>query len=181
MQGGGFSFEGDFPLKAIDVDPTINNEPIYSNVKGTIAMAKKGNDSNSATSQWFINYKDNSAGTAKLDTQNGGFTVFGEVVEGMDNIDKIALLPICQEIPMPEYSNEQCANSSFIPGINNFVTIHSVTIIDDSKTTDSSLTSVKNTLNDQKETSSGSSGGSLSYIVLSVLSLFSFRRKNKKY
>ncbi len=46
-----------------------------SNVSGTIAMAKVGNDPNSATSQWFVNLGDNSA---NLDNQNGGFTVFGK-------------------------------------------------------------------------------------------------------
>ncbi|TWX56340.1 peptidylprolyl isomerase [Colwellia hornerae] len=177
VQAGGLRFDGDFPLTPISVDSTVNNEPLYSNVRATIAMAKVGNSPNSATSQWFINYKDNSA---ILDIQNGGFTVFGEVIEGMDNLDQIALLPLCQDIPMPEYTSEQCANSNFVPAVENFVTINNVTIFNSSTTTAESLSPVKNTLIN-KESSSGDSsgGGSLSYLALLVLSLVGLRRKTK--
>ena len=44
------------PPKWIETDSAIINEPVYSNVVGTIAMAK-GSNINSATSQWFINTK----------------------------------------------------------------------------------------------------------------------------
>ena len=176
IQAGGKKFDGDFPLTSIDVDGFVKNEPVYSNVRGTIAMAKQPGNPNSATSQWFVNYKDNSA---NLDVQNGGFTVFGEVIEGMDNLDNMASLYNCQEIPMPGYTNAQCTDSSFVPGVENFVTINSVTIIDSSTSTDSNLSSVKNTLLN-KESDSSSSGGSLSYVVLCALSLFGFRRKTQK-
>ncbi|NQZ86242.1 MAG: peptidylprolyl isomerase [Colwellia sp.] len=174
VQGGGFLFDGTFPLKSIDVDSTIKNEPVYSNVRATIAMAKQENQPNSATSQWFVNYVNNSS---QLDDKNGGFTVFGEVIDGMDNLDKIGLLGTCSEIPMPDYTNGQCTDADFVPGVENFVTIYSVTIIDDSTTTDASLASVKNTLINK---ASDSSGGSLSYLALCVLSLFGFRRKVRK-
>jgi cyclophilin family peptidyl-prolyl cis-trans isomerase len=65
----------------------IVNEFDRSNLRGTVAMAKSGGDPDSATSQFFINLVDNSA---NLDVQNGGFTVFGEVVSGMDVVDTIA-------------------------------------------------------------------------------------------
>lgn len=175
IQAGGFTFEGNLPLTSIPVDASVINEPIYSSVKGTIAMAKPGSNANGATSQWFINYKDNSA---NLDLQNGGFTVFGEVIEGMDKINAMAELYLCQEIPMPSYTSDQCSNASFVPGVENFVLIHSVTIVDDSPTTDSTLSSVKNTLINKEQTSK-SSGGSLSYIALCVLSMLGFRRKTK--
>lgn len=59
-------------------------------VPGTIAMAKVGTTDgggpHSATSEFFFNYADNST---TLDTQNGGFTVFGKVVQGLDAINAI--------------------------------------------------------------------------------------------
>lgn len=48
-----------------------------SNFFGTIAMAKLGNNANSASSEWFFNLANNST---NLDSQNGGFTVFGRVL-----------------------------------------------------------------------------------------------------
>ncbi len=84
LQGGGFTLQGS-SVTSVPTYPPIVNEynvgQIRSNVLGTIAMAKLGGDPNSATSQWFLNLADNSA---NLDNQNGGFTVFGNVVEGMD-------------------------------------------------------------------------------------------------
>jgi len=55
-----------------------------TNVKGTIAMARTS-DPNSATSQFFINHKDNPF----LD-EGAGYAVFGKVTDGMDVVDKIA-------------------------------------------------------------------------------------------
>lgn len=75
IQGGGFD-EGRGLPPLEQRDPVLN-EPGISNVRGTIAMAKLGNDPNSATNQWFFNLGDNSA---NLDEQNGGFTVFGRIV-----------------------------------------------------------------------------------------------------
>jgi peptidylprolyl isomerase len=68
--------------------PTIPSEVIQgnnSNDRGTVAMALSGNppDTNSATSQFFINLADNN----DLDSD---FTVFGRVVEGMDVVDQIS-------------------------------------------------------------------------------------------
>ena len=54
-------------------------------------MAKLGDDPDSATSQWFFNLRDN----LSLDTQNGGFTVFGQVIgDSMNVVDEIADLPV---------------------------------------------------------------------------------------
>jgi cyclophilin family peptidyl-prolyl cis-trans isomerase len=79
LQGGGYRFRTDTDpnLTAIPTDPPIQNEFSRSNTIRTIAMAKLGGNPNSATSQFFINLADNSA---NLDNQNGGFTVFGRIV-----------------------------------------------------------------------------------------------------
>ncbi|MEQ1859766.1 MAG: peptidylprolyl isomerase [Chthoniobacteraceae bacterium] len=94
VQGGGFN-----PTATpthIETFATVHNEfsADRSNVRGTVAMAKVGADAgggpDSATSEWFVNLADNSA---NLDAQNGGFTVFGQVLAGMNYIDQIAALP----------------------------------------------------------------------------------------
>lgn len=93
VQGGGFTFDAVArTLPALSLDPPVVNEFGISNTRGTLAMAKLGGDPNSATSQWFVNLANNSG---NLDAQNGGFTVFGRVIEpGMAVVDAIAGLPL---------------------------------------------------------------------------------------
>jgi len=86
IQGGGFAKDGEAIVEK-DVGKGIVNEGKngLKNVRGSIAMARTS-DPNSATAQFFINVKDN----AMLDfPSNGGYAVFGKVVEGMDVVDKI--------------------------------------------------------------------------------------------
>ena len=87
IQGGGF-------------EPGMNQKPTRASIKneadngltndnGTIAMARTS-DPNSATSQFFINVKDNDFLNYTASTPQGwGYCVFGKVVEGMDVIEKI--------------------------------------------------------------------------------------------
>ena len=81
IQGGGF--EAGMTQK--ETDAPIQNEAKngLKNDKYTLAMART-NDPNSATSQFFINVKDN----AFLD-EGDGYAVFGHVVSGMDVVEKI--------------------------------------------------------------------------------------------
>tara|TARA_Y100001970_G_scaffold231575_1_gene287904 strand:+ start:3584 stop:4141 length:558 start_codon:yes stop_codon:yes gene_type:complete len=61
-----------------DLKAEFNNTP---HVRGTLSMARSS-DPNSANSQFFICFE----AAPHLDRQ---YTVFGKVIEGMDNIDKI--------------------------------------------------------------------------------------------
>lgn len=77
VQGGGFRFQGS-GVTEVPADPAVVNEYKRPNTYGTIAMAKLGDQPNSATNQWFVNIANN---TDILNTSNnGGFTVFGEVI-----------------------------------------------------------------------------------------------------
>lgn len=90
-QGGGF--DASFSQKAVHAP--IKNEANngLSNNRGTIAMARTP-DPDSATAQFFINYKDNSFLNHTSPTPNGwGYAVFGEVIEGMDVVDAMAKQP----------------------------------------------------------------------------------------
>ncbi len=87
-QGGGF----DTSFNQKTVHAPINNEANNGllNSRGTLAMART-NDPNSATGQFFINYKDNSFLNHTSQTPSGwGYAVFGEVIEGMDVADAMA-------------------------------------------------------------------------------------------
>ncbi len=86
IQGGGM----EPGLKEKQTKAAIKNESTngLSNQRGTIAMART-NVPDSATSQFFINVKDNTF----LDRANAGdkvgYCVFGKVISGMDVVDKI--------------------------------------------------------------------------------------------
>ena len=88
IQGGGF--EADMTQKET-ADPIVNeSKNRLHNTRGTIAMART-NDPDSATSQFFINQRSN----LQLDWAPGGdgYTVFGEVIVGMDIVDFITTAP----------------------------------------------------------------------------------------
>ncbi|GHE22761.1 peptidylprolyl isomerase [Halomonas urumqiensis] len=87
VQGGGF--DSDFNQKPTR-DP-IDNEADNGlvNATGTLAMART-QDPHSATAQFFINIADNDfLNHSGKSIQGWGYCVFGEVVEGMDVVEKI--------------------------------------------------------------------------------------------
>ena len=90
-QGGGF--DTSFAQKATKA-PIINEaDNGLTNKRGTLAMART-NDPNSATAQFFINYKDNSFLNHTGKNASGwGYAVFGEVIEGLDVVDAMAKEP----------------------------------------------------------------------------------------
>ena len=85
IQGGGFTED----MAQKRTQPPVKNEADngLKNKRGTLSMART-NDINSATSQFFVNLKDNDF----LDHSraNFGYAVFARVTAGMDVIDKIA-------------------------------------------------------------------------------------------
>ena len=89
VQGGGLT--ADMNNKSSGTSP-IQNEANngLSNDRGTIAMARTM-DPHSATSQFFINHKDNGfLNHTGENSQGWGYAVFGVVTEGMDVVDSIA-------------------------------------------------------------------------------------------
>ncbi|NQX89523.1 MAG: peptidyl-prolyl cis-trans isomerase [Halioglobus sp.] len=87
IQGGGF----DTDMNQKDNGDPIENEADngLKNNHGTIAMARTP-DPHSATSQFFINVKDNDfLNHTGKNAQGWGYTVFGAVVEGTEVLDKI--------------------------------------------------------------------------------------------
>ena len=109
IQGGGFSIpnkdylDGGVP-DSIKTFSTIKNEPGNPNVTGSVAMAKLPGDPDSATSQWFINLADNDF----LNTDNGGYTVFGNVLgDGMKLVETMAETIV---VPAAEYYQNSALN-----------------------------------------------------------------------
>jgi len=89
IQGGGFT--ADLNQKQTDAPVVSEAQNGLKNNIYTIAMARTS-DPDSATSQFFINVKDNAA----LDYPNAmgnGYTVFGKVISGSQTIDAIRKVP----------------------------------------------------------------------------------------
>jgi cyclophilin family peptidyl-prolyl cis-trans isomerase len=85
IQGGGLT--ADFGQKKTRSPVKNEADNGQQNLRGTLSMART-NAPHSATSQFFVNLKDNDF----LDYRPGnhGYAVFGRVTEGMDTIDRIA-------------------------------------------------------------------------------------------
>lgn len=90
-QGGGF--DASFEQKSTHAPIKIEADNGLKNDRGTVAMARTGVP-DSATAQFFINYKNNDFLNHTSPTANGwGYAVFGKVIEGMDVIDEMANAP----------------------------------------------------------------------------------------
>lgn len=101
IQGGGY--DSDYAKRPTRGPIANEAQNGLKNLRGTIAMART-QDPHSATSQFFINQVDNHFLNAG-GTDNYGYTVFGQVVEGMEVVDKIANTataaagPFAQDVP----------------------------------------------------------------------------------
>ncbi|MEO5913472.1 MAG: peptidylprolyl isomerase [Luteolibacter sp.] len=93
FQGGNYSLV-DGETTVVIPDAPVANEFKVSNTRGTIGMSKFTSDPDSATNQWFFNESNENA--AKLDHDNGGYTVFGKIIgqKGLHVMDTIGALPV---------------------------------------------------------------------------------------
>ena len=184
LQSGGFRTNLNAQITSIPTNPTVVNEPVHSNIRGTIAMAKLGSDPDSATSQWFINLANNAA---NLDNQNGGFTAFGEVTgTGMDVIDALAALPKFAfdsplgELPLQNYSSADFTNGVAVDN-SHLAIVRTISVID--TTVDSAgaagLNPTPTTAGNSggtAPTGGGGGGGSLGLLTLLALLLMNRKR-----
>jgi cyclophilin family peptidyl-prolyl cis-trans isomerase len=95
IQGGGFT--PDMQQKPTDKPIQCESKNGLKNTKGAIAMART-NDPHSATTQFFINVKDN----ASLDYPSfdgWGYAVFGKVTKGIEVTDAIVSVPTTRKGP----------------------------------------------------------------------------------
>lgn len=179
IQGGGFAYDGTSPIIDIPANAAVTNEPEFSNLRGTIAMAKVGGNPNSATNQWFFNLANNSA---SLDPQNGGFTVFGEVVgSGMDVVDAIAALPTFPfnaplgELPLQNFTTTDF-NNAVVPDDTQFIIISAIILSDSTVDSAAGLNPTPNTLinaggGNPPPPSGGGGGGAFGLLLLLSLML----------
>lgn len=180
IQGGGFRFAANSssPFVPIQQLAAIKNEPKWSNVKRTIAMAKVSGNANSATSQWFINLSDNSS---NLDLQNSGFTVFGEVnAVGMDVVNAIAALPTNAHpnfvgVPLRNYTSADAQANRAVTA-SNLIQIESMTVINNDPNSAASLNPKPNTLITTPQ-DSPSAGGSVGWMASLLLAVCGWRRR----
>lgn len=103
VQGGNWTWNS--LIQEVVAVGEITNEPGISNLRGTLALARRGGEVNSGSTNWFVNMDDNT----NLDTVDEGFTVFGRVLgDGMEVLDAISMLtninlsPFGNELPVLE-------------------------------------------------------------------------------
>jgi peptidyl-prolyl cis-trans isomerase B (cyclophilin B) len=109
IQGGGFT--ADMSQKATHAPVKNEADNGLSNVRGSIAMARTS-DPHSASSQFFVNLKDNTF-LDRAQSQDGwGYTVFGKVVSGMDAVDAIAGVPTGKKAGMGDVPTQTVAITS---------------------------------------------------------------------
>ena len=100
VQGGGFSQDFQKKTTHSPIENEANNG--LKNLRGTIAMART-NAPHSATAQFFINVADNGFLDYRSSTPRGwGYAVFGNVVEGLDVVNKIRQTPTGSAGPFPK-------------------------------------------------------------------------------
>jgi len=99
IQGGAFTPDLQQKPDRAPIANEANNG--LSNLRGTIAAARRAGEKDSAMAQFFINTVDNRQFDYRADTTafTTGYCVFGRVIEGMDVIDKIRIVPTGAKAP----------------------------------------------------------------------------------
>jgi peptidyl-prolyl cis-trans isomerase A (cyclophilin A) len=117
----------------------VVNEPGLTNRQGTIAMAKRGGNFDSATSEWFLSTGVNNA--SNLDFQNGGFSAFGQIVGNgglgialaLNNLSRAtgyqSIITGTSEVSLESIPVLQDPPPA-VPNANTFVTITSITEVE---------------------------------------------------
>lgn len=114
VQGGGYKIAASPDVfDSVTRQAPVANEPGISNLYGTVAMAKVGDDPNSATSEFFFSLGNNSL---NLDNQNGGFTVFGRLSTPSTNV-----LSALSAVPTSSYGVKLREDGVTTPSAANFV------------------------------------------------------------
>ena len=103
IQGGGFT--PDMKEKPTRAPIPLESRNGLSNKRGTLAMARTM-DPNSATAQYFINVKDNAFLDQPNSPDGNGYAVFGQVIKGMDVVDKIRKVPTGSRGPFDDVPRE---------------------------------------------------------------------------
>ena len=99
VQGGAFTPDLQQKPEHAPIPNEANNG--LSNLRGTLSAARRASEKDSATAQFFVNTVDNRQLDYRGDATPAmtGYCVFGRVVEGMDIIDKIRLVPTAARPP----------------------------------------------------------------------------------
>jgi len=127
IQGGSYVLDGS-TINEVVTDAPILLEAVYSNTRGTLAMARSA-DPNSATSGWFFNVTDNPG-------LNGNYAVFGLITgtASLDVMDAIAGLTVYDASPLlgPTFSELPLLNPALTT--NNLVMINSISAVPEPST-----------------------------------------------
>jgi len=111
VQGGGFTLDG--AQKPTEAPIKLESQNGLKNDKYTIAMART-NVPDSATSQFFINAKDNDF--LNYAPGNDGYAVFGKVISGQEVVDKIEAVKTTTKNGMPDWPTEDVVIESITIG-----------------------------------------------------------------
>lgn len=96
IQGGDIYSKNDNPRDDGSGDPGFSLKAEFSHLshkRGMVSAARLAHDIDSASSQFFIMH-------ASKPVLNGEYSVFGEVIEGMDVVDEIASVPVRMSRPL---------------------------------------------------------------------------------